>query len=260
MTKQTYRQLATASLGRPVEFAERLRSRRERHRNRSHLVEEYDVSMTAQQAVHHLLTPQPNGSVACELCEPFEDAWQEIVRGTPGNHDHDSGTATALVAYSFVRHLRPTLMVETGVARGFTSAVILTAMAHNGFGHLWSIDIPPADVFVAGESGAAVPDHLRSSWTYVRGDSKRKLPPLLETLGKIDLFLHDSLHYYPTMTFEFEQAWAHLRPGGALVSDDMRFNRAFADFVTRHHVPADAIAMCGSSEKRQATGMILVGS
>jgi len=47
------------------------------------------------------------------------------------------------------------------------------------------------------------------------------LPPLLDDLGRIDVFFHDSLHTREHMLFEFERAWAHLKPGGVLVSDDV---------------------------------------
>jgi hypothetical protein len=48
----------------------------------------------------------------------------------------------ARTAWTVVRHLRPERVVETGVARGVTTAVLLQAMERNGYGALWSIDLP----------------------------------------------------------------------------------------------------------------------
>jgi hypothetical protein len=48
-----------------------------------------------------------------------------------------------------------------------TTAFILQALAANGEGHLWSIDLPPigAEEF----TGSFVPQHLKSRWTLRRG-------------------------------------------------------------------------------------------
>jgi hypothetical protein len=43
------------------------------------------------------------------------------------------------------------------------------------------------------------------------------------------VFLHDSLHTYRTMRWEFDVVWPRLREGGALLADDVQANRAFAE-------------------------------
>jgi len=130
------------------------------------------------------------------------------------------------------RHLQPDVMVETGVARGMTSAAILSALRSNDLGRLYSIDLPPLTPGWAQQSGVAVGPELRTRWTYVRGSTRRRLPPLLAALGPIDVFIHDSLHTSRTMTFEFHCAWQSLRPGGVMISDDIDDSLAFETFVT----------------------------
>jgi len=49
----------------------------------------------------------------------------------------------------------------------------------------------------------------------------------------VDLFVHDSLHTYHNMSFEFESIWGYLRPGGVLVADDVGLNDAFLDFAAK---------------------------
>jgi predicted O-methyltransferase YrrM len=122
-------------------------------------------------------------------------------------------------------------VVETGVAQGVTTAVILQAMAENGGGRLYSIDVPPP-VADDGYVGSLVPDRLRSSWTLRTGFSQRELAPLLAELETIDLFLHDAEHRYETQIEEYEQAWPRLRSGGPLVTDDVD-TPAFMDFAAR---------------------------
>lgn len=58
------------------------------------------------------------------------------------------------------------------------------------------------------------------------------LPELLSEVGEIDLFVHDSLHTYRNMRFEFEAAWPSLRPGGILISDDVDGNAAFEELMS----------------------------
>ena len=56
-------------------------------------------------------------------------------------------------------------------------------------------------------------------------------PAVLSQLGEIDLFIHDSLHSERNVRFEMDRAWAALRPGGAIVVDDIDVNRGFRSFT-----------------------------
>ncbi len=122
--------------------------------------------------------------------------------------------------YFLVRALKPSVVVETGVCYGVSSAYILHALKANRCGALYSIDLgntpnePPNDFFV--------PLNLRDRWHLVIGDSKRELPRLLAELRQIDLFHHDSLHTYEHMMWEYETALPHLSPSGAISSHDVR--------------------------------------
>jgi predicted O-methyltransferase YrrM len=142
--------------------------------------------------------------------------------------------------YYLVRALKPQTVVETGVCYGASTSYILEALRRNGGGHLHSIDLgntpnePRNDFFVH-------PSH-HDHWTLIIGDSKAEMPPLLQRLGEIDLFHHDSLHTYQHMMWEYETVVPHLSQGGALSSDDVStildirhpFQRSpFADFCDR---------------------------
>jgi predicted O-methyltransferase YrrM len=139
------------------------------------------------------------------------------------------------IVYVCVRILKPDVMVETGVASGSSSAYILHAMELNRKGFLYSIDLPNVDkgalVPEDKQTGWLVPIELRYRWKLIFGRSQDKLPILLKNLGNIDALLHDSEHTYETMRFEYENAWAHLKNGGLLLSDDVHWNKAFQDFV-----------------------------
>jgi hypothetical protein len=80
------------------------------------------------------------------------------------------------------------------------------------------------------EIGAAVGDHSLEQWLLIVGSSRRRLPALLSRIAPIDLFIHDSHHSRYNMLFEMNRAWTALRPGGAMVVDDIDLNPAFAEF------------------------------
>jgi hypothetical protein len=147
-----------------------------------------------------------------------------------GWNDGDAGFVRAI--WCLVRRLKPSNVVETGVAHGVTSRFILEALERNGpDGHLWSIDRPPIEREWKEQIGIAVGDPLRKRWSYILGSSRRRLPGLLSRLGQIDLFIHDSLHSERNVRFELDRAWAVLRPGGAIVVDDIDVNRGFHSFM-----------------------------
>jgi len=175
------------------------------------------------------------------------------------------GYAEGAYLYAVLRNVRPLVAVETGVANGFSTAFSLLALQANGEGHLHSIDLPRevgreyepgtfyegegrAGIPPGSESGWLIPAELRERWTLVPGKSQDELPPLLERLGTIDTFMHDSEHSYDCMWFEFNAAWPALRSGGVLLSDDVNSTEAFGQFGRQE----------GRSPVRLARGMALL--
>lgn len=161
-------------------------------------------------------------------------------------NDGDAGFARAI--WSLVLHLRPSNVVETGVAHGVTSRVILDAMQRNGIGHLSSVDMQPLDPTLRAQVGAAVLPEHRQRWSYVQGSSRRRLPSLLKKLEQIDLFVHDSLHTGRNVRFELDCAWPHLRSGGAMVVDDIDVNDGFHSFT--HEFPEHPSFICEAEPVR----------
>jgi hypothetical protein len=149
-------------------------------------------------------------------------------------NDGDAGFVRAI--WCLIRHLRPAIVVETGVAHGMTSRFILEALETNGAGGLWSIDLPPVNPRTRQEVGVAVrqPGAPAGRWNYIAGTSRRRLPALLARLGKVDLFIHDSMHSNRNVMFELETAWEYLAPDGVMVVDDIDANPAFDTFAKAH--------------------------
>jgi SAM-dependent methyltransferase len=246
----------------PFEAAERARERLGERRPRLRRAARVESQYEWRADLHALLTdPQP-----CRYEDGFASAWAnalralsaqgvEVGRGTYcGWDDADQGLARA--TWGLVRYLRPRKVVETGVARGLTTSIVLQALEVNGVGDLYSVDLPPSidRHGFTDQTAAAVPDDLTGRWTLVRGSSRRRLPGLLKTLGSIDLFIHDSLHSHRNMSFELAEAWRALRPGGFLLADDVHRNSAFVQCAGRVG-PARALC-CRSDDGRGMFGMI----
>jgi Methyltransferase domain len=147
-------------------------------------------------------------------------------------NDGDAGLVRA--AWCLTRHLKAKKVVETGVAHGVTSRLVLEALRANGAGHLWSIDLQPNDTHWRTQVGAAVGDGHSDRWSYIQGSSRRRLPGLLSRLGQIHFFIHDSLHSERNVRFELDQAWAAMGEIGALLVDDVDVNGGFQSFIRAH--------------------------
>jgi predicted O-methyltransferase YrrM len=198
---------------------------------------EYVVDFQWEERLHGSLgLPWP-----CVSTSEFWLMWSEIIRDLAGqgirmgpesfgaNNDADAAFARAL--WCLTRHLHPNHVIETGVAHGVTTRVVLEAMARNERGHLWSIDLPPVEHESHARVGAAVGGRFADRWSYIRGSSRVHLPDLLSRLGQIDLFIHDSVHSERNVRFEADLAWTFLRRGGAVVIDDIDANRGFRSFT-----------------------------
>lgn len=169
----------------------------------------------------------------------------------------NSGDFDVLMLYTAVRVLQPEVVVETGVASGRSSSAILQGLSENGKGTLYSIDVPKEydtehpETYVTKEGnrelkgfvpkgkqpGWLIPDELRSRWKLILGDSNEELPKLLSKLDRVDMFYHDGDHSFETMSFEFKNAWQKIPKGGIVFSDDIDWNAAWKEFITRERPP-----------------------
>lgn len=157
----------------------------------------------------------------------------------------------APLLYVAVRAAKPRWAIETGISAGYSTRLLLEALRRNGGGHLDSIGV---DVFaVRDQAGAAgrvlagrrvgwlVPPALHPFWTLHLGRSDEHLPRLLtEGPGPLDLFLHDSLHQYATMRWEYATAFPALAPGGLLASHDIHASAAWPEFLAAEGITTAA--------------------
>ena len=125
--------------------------------------------------------------------------------------------------YALVRLAEPGTVAESGVASGISSAFILLALTDNGRGVLHSIDYPvsqggrhgnePWAVPSGMSSGWAIPRSLRTGWDLRTGRSEDLLKPLLEDIGRLDFYCHDSPVDARHFAFEMSTIRPWLRGG-----------------------------------------------
>jgi predicted O-methyltransferase YrrM len=192
-----------------------------------------------------------NGFFGQDTTRAWRSALPEQFRKHVETHEELDHQGWRMLLYLLVRKHRPKVFIETGVSRGAASAYILAAMRENGEGRLYSIDLPPKQAAVSTDTrhdravlsdgqyfdpqgiGDYVPEYLKDRWELILGDARKELPALLQRLGKVDVFFHDSLHTYDHMKFEFEAAWPHVVPGGWMLSHDVIWNKAWAELIAK---------------------------
>ncbi len=150
-----------------------------------------------------------------------------------GHSSGGMGKDACTLLYILCRIIKPRIVIETGVANGFSTASILQALEDNQAGKHYSIELHHKEIVtipVGKELGWVIPEHLKHRWHLKLGESLKVLPCLLKELGTTDIFLHDSRHTYRTMMKEYTIMWPYLHKGALLLSHDVKFNDAFLDF------------------------------
>ena len=155
-------------------------------------------------------------------------------RGSYGWYS-DAEISLSQAVWCTVLHTRPEVVIETGVAHGVTSRIVLEALRQNDRGHLWSVDLPhPLDHRLHAQTGVAVTEACRARWSYLEGSSRQRLPQLVAEVGHVQMFIHDSLHTAKNTLFEMEQVFSIMPPGGVMLVDDIKSHNGFATFAERH--------------------------
>lgn len=148
---------------------------------------------------------------------------------------YDVAPRTEHLLFALVRTTRPQVIVETGIANGRSSAILLAAMDLNGSGILHSVDIND-------DAGVLVPqDHPR--WVKHIGDgSAAGLADVLALTGPVDLFIHDSDHSYRSQIAEYELAQRNRSAQFLLTSDDVNWSYAFLDHCRSHRLTSAVLS------------------
>jgi len=184
-------------------------------------------------------------------------------------------TTSCLALYVLCRASKPGIFVETGVASGVSTSYILRAMNRNNYGKLFSIDVPWYTVKhnwkprgtdeelterpIEQQSGWIIPDGLRDRWELHLGRTSDQLVPLLDKIGPVDLFFHDSEHTLENMAWEFKTIWPSLKKGGMLVAHNVDKTDAFPDFERKVGGKSFKLAGLNNGGHMVITGAMIKG-
>jgi predicted O-methyltransferase YrrM len=181
---------------------------------------------------------------ATEFGAGFRARARSILDSVP--HELGGGGAYEFL-YWLTRLRRPEVVVETGVAAGWTSQAFLAALDRNGRGTLYSSDFPyfrlaEAESYV----GCLVDDRLKARWhLYLDGDANN-LPRILHQVQQVDLFHYDSDKSYSGRAFAMNTIREKLTPDGLVVMDDLHNNSWFYDTVAHGE---DSFGVFGDGER-----------
>ena len=163
-----------------------------------------------------------------EIYHKFRKSVYPAIERIKGQELWQISECEAFSLFATVFIIKPRIIIETGVGAGLSSLSILSAHEN---GRLISIDPlisygnPPRKDF-----GFLVPDYLRKNWNIRRGLSRDIMPKLLDEIGFIDIFLHDSEHSYDNMYFELKTSYSHMK-NGIIFVDNYNWNNAAIDFA-----------------------------
>jgi predicted O-methyltransferase YrrM len=174
------------------------------------------------------------------VLDEFNELWHELMPlceslGPASYPDYFAvSRESALLLYSVVRSRRPGVVLESGVANGVSTWLILKALDTNGQGRLISTD-------VSDDVGSLLAGLRCTNWdlNILRPETiKADFLRVLKKAGEVDLFLHDSDHRYCWQKWELASVRPFLAAGALILADDIDDSFAFFDFVREAHLPA----------------------
>jgi predicted O-methyltransferase YrrM len=166
---------------------------------------------------------------------PVRELYPDVFRGAEERAGQSpslmGGAGNLDLLYWLAEHSNATRILETGVARGWSSLVLLLSLANRSGGSLVSVDRP----YIGLEErhvGCVVPEELRSRWTLISRADRQGIPKALRLFKDgLDLCHYDSDKTYEGRMWAYPLLWKALRPEGMFLSDDLADNFAFRDFA-----------------------------
>jgi len=147
-------------------------------------------------------------------------------------YDLGGGGAYNLL-YFLTRLHKPKIILETGVAAGYSSSAFLEAINKNKIGKLFSSDfpyfrIPNPESFI----GILVNEKYKKNWNLFLNGDEINMPKIKKILkNKIDFVHYDSDKSYIGKKKFFKQISNYLKKKTIIIIDDIQDDNFFLDYV-----------------------------
>ena len=147
------------------------------------------------------------------------------------------GGAAYPLLYFLTRYLSPENVLETGVAAGFSSNSILSALDKNGRGVLYSSDFPYFRIKNPEKYiGIVVEKKLRKNWhLFIEGD-EINLSKICKRVNKLDMVSYDSDKTYSGRAKTLKKISHLLNENSVIIMDDIQDNSFFYDYINENNI------------------------
>lgn len=216
-------------------------------------------SWLAQNSVSAEDLAKPIDSRLWEEAVAFDAEQQAHARAVLDTIPYDlGGGGDHRFLYWLTRYRQPEVVVETGVAAGWSSRAFLTALQKNGHGRLYSSDLPyfrlpNPERFV----GVLVEKELRGDWVPELDGDQANLPRIVAKVDRIDIVHYDSDKRSSGRDFAIKLLKTKLAPDGLILMDDIFDDSWFRNYVTStgkpFHVVDGKYGIIGDLERQSGS-------
>ena len=145
------------------------------------------------------------------------------------------GGANQELLFFLTRFLKPNIVLETGVAAGYSSKVILKAIEKNKNGSLYSSDFPYFRIKNPEKYiGILLSEKLKQNWNLSIEGDEINLRRFFKVIKKIDLFHYDSDKSYNGKKKVFNLIIEKMSKGSVMIFDDIQDDTFFKDIVIEY--------------------------
>lgn len=130
----------------------------------------------------------------------------------------------AMALFGGIQESRPMNVVELGTGPGYSACWLILGLEKIGQGHLWTVDLVPADEPLWRKYG--LPE---DRVTYLANETCESAAPQLP--DRIDFLFHDAGHRIENVMADLELFLPRLPVGGVVAIHDVNYARGMGDMV-----------------------------
>ena len=160
------------------------------------------------------------------------------------------------IHYFLTRHYKPKIILETGVAAGYSSYAFLEAINKNDIGKLFSSDFPyfrlkNPEQYI----GIVVPDNLKKNWRLETLGDDKNIEIYKKEFKKIDLLFYDSDKRYSSKKKFFNKITNYINKNSIIIIDDLHNDSFFFEYIEERRIKNWHVL---ESSRKHIVGLIML--